>query len=44
MYIDFKYQGMKRFDARKAVIEELKAKGLYKDSKDHTMAVPVCRY
>ena len=36
-------QGMKRFDARKAVLEALKEKGLYKEIKEHAMVVPVCR-
>ena len=35
-------QGMKRFDARTAVLEALKEKGLYKETKDHAMVVPVC--
>jgi len=35
-------QGMKRFDARKAVLEALKEKGLYRETKDHQMVVPVC--
>ena len=34
---------MKRFDARKAVLEALKEKGLYKETKDHSMVVPICR-
>ena len=33
---------MKRFDARTAVLEALKEKGLYKETKDHAMVVPVC--
>ena len=36
-------QGMKRFDARKAVLEALKEKGLYKETKEHAMVVPICR-
>ena len=35
-------QGMKRFDARTAVLEALKEKGLYRGTKDHAMVVPVC--
>lgn len=35
---------MKRFDARKAVLAALKEKGLYKETKDHPMAVPICRW
>ena len=33
---------MKRFHARTAVLEALKEKGLYRDTKEHTMVVPVC--
>lgn len=36
-------QGMKRFDARKAVLEALKEKSLYKETKENAMVVPVCR-
>lgn len=36
------FTGMKRFDARKAVLEALKSKGLYKETKDNPMVVPVC--
>ena len=35
-------QGMKRFDARKAIMESLKELNLYVETKDHTMVVPVC--
>ena len=35
---------MKRFDARKAVMDALKEKGLYRDKKDNAMVVPVCRF
>ncbi len=35
-------QGMKRFDARTAVLEALKEKGLYRETKEHQMVVPVC--
>ena len=38
----FEPQGMKRFDARKAVLEALKEKGLYRETKEHQMVVPVC--
>ncbi|KAH9507439.1 hypothetical protein Btru_058081 [Bulinus truncatus] len=34
--------GMKRFDARKAVLEALKEKGLYRGTKDNPMVVPTC--
>ncbi len=33
---------MKRFDARKAVLEALEKKGLYRETKDNPMVVPVC--
>ena len=33
---------MKRFDARRAVAEELKSLGLFKDVVDNPMVVPVC--
>lgn len=33
---------MKRFDARKAVLAALKEKGLFVESKDNPMAIPVC--
>ncbi|KAJ8299985.1 hypothetical protein KUTeg_021504 [Tegillarca granosa] len=32
--------GMKRFDARKAVLQALKDKGLYKETKENPMVVP----
>ena len=35
---------MKRFDARKAVLEALKEKGLYKETKENAMVVPICRF
>ncbi|CDK25699.1 unnamed protein product [Kuraishia capsulata CBS 1993] len=37
-----KYQGLKRFDARKVVIEELKQKGLYIGQEDNEMTLPIC--
>nr|CAD2184088.1 unnamed protein product [Meloidogyne enterolobii] len=37
-----KFAGMKRFDARKKIVEELKALGLYKGDKGHQMIVPFC--
>ncbi|ETN68326.1 hypothetical protein NECAME_05693 [Necator americanus] len=37
-----KFSGMRRFDARKAVIEALKELGLYRGSEDNAMVVPVC--
>lgn len=36
------FKGMKRFHARRAVIEALKEKGLYVETKDNPMAVPIC--
>lgn len=33
---------MKRFVARKKVIEALKARGLYRDTVENAMVVPVC--
>ncbi|KAG8552851.1 hypothetical protein GDO81_003110 [Engystomops pustulosus] len=36
------FLGMKRFEARKAVLQALKDKGLFKDIKDNPMVVPVC--
>jgi len=33
---------VKRFTARKKIIEALKAKGLYRDTVDNPMVVPVC--
>nr|CAD2202037.1 unnamed protein product [Meloidogyne enterolobii] len=37
-----KFARMKRFDARKKIVEELKALGLYKGDKGHQMIVPFC--
>ncbi|XP_044734548.1 valine--tRNA ligase isoform X2 [Chrysoperla carnea] len=36
------FTGMKRFDCRKAIIKALKDKGLYKETKNNPMVVPVC--
>jgi valyl-tRNA synthetase len=36
------FTGMKRFEVREAVIEALKEKGLYIDTKDNPMVVPIC--
>ena len=36
------FAGMPRFDARKAVLEALTTKGLYRETKDNPMVVPVC--
>ncbi|KAI6173405.1 Valyl-tRNA synthetase [Aphelenchoides besseyi] len=37
-----KFAGLKRFDARKKVAEELKSLGLLKETRDNPMFVPVC--
>uniref|UniRef100_A0A0N4Z0P1 Valine--tRNA ligase, mitochondrial n=1 Tax=Parastrongyloides trichosuri TaxID=131310 RepID=A0A0N4Z0P1_PARTI len=37
-----KFSGMKRFDARKAVMEELEKLGLLKEVRDNPMVVPIC--
>uniref|UniRef100_A0A8R1DGZ7 Valine--tRNA ligase n=1 Tax=Caenorhabditis japonica TaxID=281687 RepID=A0A8R1DGZ7_CAEJA len=36
------FSGMKRFEARTAVIEALKEKGLYRGKEDNPMVVPTC--
>nr|XP_053651367.1 valine--tRNA ligase-like isoform X2 [Cherax quadricarinatus] len=36
------FTGMKRFDARKAVLQALMEKGLYVETKDNPMIVPIC--
>ncbi|CAG2100961.1 unnamed protein product [Medioppia subpectinata] len=36
------FSGQKRFDARKSVLEALKAKGLYRDSVENPMVLPIC--
>lgn len=36
------FTGMKRFDARKAILAALQEKGLYKETKDNPMVVPIC--
>lgn len=36
------WQGVKRFDARTKVIEQLKELGLYVDQKDNEMTIPTC--
>ena len=33
---------MKRFHARKAVLEALKEKGLYRETRDNPMVIPMC--
>ena len=37
-----KYDGMKRFDVRKMIIDDLKAINQYVDTVDNAMIVPVC--
>ncbi|KAI6244028.1 Valyl-tRNA synthetase [Aphelenchoides fujianensis] len=39
---DYAFAGLKRFDARKKVAEELKALGLLKETRNNPMVVPVC--
>eukprot|EP00105_Crassostrea_gigas_P020597 XP_011439421.1 PREDICTED: valine--tRNA ligase [Crassostrea gigas] len=36
------YLGMKRFDARKEVLGDLKRRNLYRGSKSHPMTLPIC--
>ncbi|XP_014784317.1 valine--tRNA ligase [Octopus bimaculoides] len=36
------FEGMKRFDARKAVVKSLKQKDLYHGTINHSMMLPVC--
>ncbi|ORZ31968.1 tRNA synthetases class I-domain-containing protein [Catenaria anguillulae PL171] len=36
------FKGMKRFDARYAVLDALKKAGLYRETKDNAMDLPVC--
>lgn len=37
------FSGLKRFDARKQVIEALKLKRLFRGITDNPMVVPICR-
>jgi len=37
------FKGVKRFHARKQVVDELKKLGLYIETKDNPMSVPICR-
>ncbi|XP_010775228.1 valine--tRNA ligase-like [Notothenia coriiceps] len=37
------FLGMKRFEARKAVLQALKDRGHFREIKDNPMVVPVCR-
>ncbi|KAJ1863978.1 valine--tRNA ligase [Coemansia sp. RSA 2703] len=36
------YKGMLRFHVRKQIVEDLKAKGLYIDTTENPMSVPIC--
>ena len=36
------FQGMMRFDARVAVLKALKEKGLYVETKNNPMSIPIC--
>lgn len=36
------FKGVKRFTARRAIVDALKEKGLYVETKDNPMTVPVC--
>ncbi|XP_078325870.1 valine--tRNA ligase-like isoform X2 [Crassostrea virginica] len=36
------YAGMKRFEARKEVVEDLKRRGVYRGSRSHAMTLPIC--
>lgn len=38
-----KFAGMKRFDCRRAIEEELKKVGSWKDKKDHKMRLGTCQ-
>ena len=38
-----KYKGLKRFDVRYTIIEDLKAKGLFVKKEDNPMKVPMCQ-
>lgn len=45
MLIDFSFlfKGLKRFNARKVILDALTAKGLFIKTEDNQMVVPVCR-
>ena len=38
------FAGMKRFHARVKVVQALKDAGLYIETKDNPMQIPICRY
>lgn len=37
------FQGLPRFEARKAVLAALKEQGLFRGVKDNPMVVPLCK-
>lgn len=37
------FAGLKRFDARKQVLDALKKNGLFRGVKENEMIVPICR-
>ncbi|CAF1290044.1 unnamed protein product, partial [Didymodactylos carnosus] len=37
-----KYSGLKRFDVRRQLLEDLKQLNLYRDCKDNEMMIPIC--
>ena len=37
------FQGLKRFSARKIILDDLKSKGLYIKTEDNPMVIPICR-
>lgn len=39
-----KFAGMMRYDAREAILNELRELGLFRDVKDNPMSIPLCRY
>lgn len=42
-FIVFLLQGLKRFNARKVILDALTSKGLFIKTDDNQMVVPVCR-
>ncbi|XP_050555637.1 valine--tRNA ligase [Spodoptera frugiperda] len=36
------YSGWKRYDVRRKIVDDLAALGLYKETKEHAMVVPLC--
>lgn len=39
-----KFAGMMRYDAREAILNELRELGLFRDIKDNPMSIPLCRF